>query len=296
MMKELKSLFSELPNASNFIGTLIAKNVYFDKEFDRPYDFLASLFSINDMENRVLEDEGILEKRYKNQIESIHSMEGHTLIRVASRVRNHNFDAFLGSQFFSLGIPSNHLRKNYGFRYFESQLMFEGLDISRLKKYMESLFSEQHLEIMQCTYTLAKASSVNSRTIQKLVVTNPYTKGLKDLMMAFAASNVSEKRSYFQRALGNLAHIKYYYLEALYYYCLFLKANDDAEFDTKVNEGLADSQAYFYQYLVFLFNRLKVASRIPYTFTYSFYPIAGLEGFVEEHDRRWEAKFKEAGD
>ena len=174
-------------------------------------------------------------------------MEGYTLQWINSLVQNVNTDYYLEADLFYLGIPYNRLMKNGGFYYYEREFMFNKLDVSSLKKYISNLYMEEHLEIMQCTYTLSKIENLDDNVIKKLVVTNPYTKGLKELMYAFNAKADENKRDLFKQALKHLFHIKYYYLEALYYYCCFLKDVEDEEYRRKLDEGLDLSQTYFYQ-------------------------------------------------
>ena len=141
-------------------------------------------------------------------------MEGHTLKVIRSIIINEDFTRSLFSHFYYLGIIGNFQTKSTDpFYYFEYNLRINQLDINELEKHIEALFMEEHLQIMQCTYILSKVKSLNNKIIKKLVVTNPYTNGLKNLMLAFNSSKNDEKKHYFEVALKNLFHIKYYYLE-----------------------------------------------------------------------------------
>jgi hypothetical protein len=193
-------------------------------------------------------------------------MEGHTLIRIESFIKNENYrKAFSDAHFFYLGITDNISRKKEGFYYFEYELMHNSCDAEKLRKYIGSLYMDEHLEIMQSTYTLSKIEKLDKKTITKLVVTNPYTKGLKDLMLAFNSNNDEKKKDYFNRALNNLSHIKYYYLEALYYYSIFLK-----------------------EYNLFS----NIGNKTQYNFEYSFYPTLGLKEYVTKHNEFWKSEFE----
>ncbi len=111
-------------------------------------------------------------------------------------------------------------------------------------------------------------------------------------MFAFIASTNNEKIMHFEEALQNLFHIKYYYLEAIYHYCIFLQNENEVEFRIKLEEGLELSKQFYYQYLFYLFSNLENNSNIPYLCKYDFYPNPSLEKYVLEHNSRWEDFFK----
>lgn len=289
----LLDYFEDLPFAKTLLDVHNLHNTYFHKEFDKTYSSLNCLLSIDEMELRVFKNEDYLEERYKDIISNIHSMEGHTIQYVKSYINNDNTNTYLDSDFFYLGISDNISRKKDGFYYYEYELMFERLNVKKLEEYILSLYPEDHLEIMQSTYTLSKVKSLNTKDIQKLVVTNPYTRGLKELMFAFISESSEEKIRHFKEALKNLYHIKYYYLEALYYYCKYLKYYDNNKFIIKINEGLSMSNTFCYQYLSYLFKKLKEELNEKYVFNYSYYPIENLEEYVKMHNDSWEKYFKE---
>lgn len=291
-LNKVKDYFSDLPNAQILIKVLALNKEYFHFEFDNSYQELSNSLSVSDMENRVFEKEDYIEKLYKSIISNIHSMEGHTLKRIECFINNNHVETFSSSHFFYLGITENISRKNDGFYHYEYELMHNNCNIHKLKNYIDSLYMDQHLEIMQCTYTLSKIEKLDIKTIQKLVVTNPYTKGLKELMFAFNAEKNDIKKSHFEEALYNLSHIKYYYLEALYYYSIFLKDYNHQDFIKNKQVGLEKSKEFHYQYIYFLFNNIDNKKNLIYKFEYSFYPTINLSDFVMEHNEYWETEFK----
>lgn len=289
-LSQVKEYFSDLPNANILIKVLALNKEYFHFEFDNSYDQLSQFLSVSEMGNRIFEKEDYIEQRYKSIISNIHSMEGHTLIAIESFIKNDNYTkAYSDAHFFYLGITENIARKKYGFYYFEYELMHNNCDSEKLKRYIDSLYMDEHLEIMQSTYTLSKIEKLDKKTIAKLVVTNPYTKGLKELMLAFNSNNDEKKKDYFRKALNNLSHIKYYYLEALYYYSLFLQEYDKEEFIRKKQEGLSKSKQFHYQYIHHLFSTIE--NKTVYNFEYSFYPTESLKEYVNKHNEFWKSEF-----
>lgn len=295
-LNNLKVYFSDIQNADKLMAVLYYRSIYYYQEFDYSYVKLTSYLPVEEMQKRVIEQEDYVESRYKNLVSTIHAMEGYTLQRIALLVQNSNTNYYINSEFFYLGIPYNISTQREGFYYFEYELMFNRLDISSLKKYISTLYMEEHLEIMQSTYTLSKIEKLDDNVIKKLVVTNPYTKGLKELMFAFNAKSNEDKHKFFKQALKNLFHIKYYYLEALYYYCLFLKQIEDEEYNERLGEGLKLSKKYFYQYLNHLFKNIEHNTNHSYTFTYDYYQLPGLKEFVNNHNSEWEIILKKDED
>ena len=109
-------------------------------------------------------------------------------------------------------------------------------------------------------------------------------------MLAFNSNSDEKKKDYFKKALNNLSHIKYYYLEALYYYSLFLKEYDIEEFLKTKQEGLSKSKQFHYQYIFHLFNNME--NKTEYNFEYSFYPTLGLKEYVSKHNEFWKSEFE----
>ena len=291
-LTKIKAYFSDTENADQLISVLKNRHIYYYEEFDDSYELLSSILSNMQMSKREMEKESFLEKRYKNLISIIHCMEGFTLEFINSKIKNESHDSFIDYAFFYLGIPFNISRNNLSFYFFEYKLMYKLLDQDELENYIINLHQVEHLEIMQCTYTLSKVKKLKKQTIQKLVVTNPYTNGLKKLMLAQICDKQEEIIEHYENALKALFHIKYYYLESLFYFANYLRDVDVNRFTKIVNEGLELSQKFYYQYLTFLFKNIELQTKPSYPFSYTFYPIKGLEEYVEEHNKRWEERFE----
>lgn len=293
LLNNLKSYFSEITNSEKLIDVLFLNKSYFYSEFDLSYKKLNDILSVEKMETRVFNEEDYIEYRYKNIISHIHSMEGYTFQRIQSFINNDNkITNYLVPHFFYLGIPNSISRKQSDFYFYEEELMFNRLNIIEIENYISDLFMDEHLEIMQCTYTLSKVKKLDKNTIQKLVVTNPYTKGLKELMSAFNDDVKENKIRHFENALNHLEHIKYYYLEALFFYCLYLKDVNYVDYKIKLDEGLNKSKLFKYQHLDYLFENIGNSKKKNYIFSYEYYGVQGLENYVEIHNIEWEKVFK----
>lgn len=287
-IKSLILFFEEIPHSNIFIEVLLQRVQYYYNEFDDSYEILCGYLSVDQMIDRKIEIEDNLEKRYRNLVADIHSMEGYSLQYIISLVKNNYTNIYNDSTFFYLGISHKFSLRENGFYYFEYKLRNRQLDVDKLENYISGLYMEEHLEKMQCTYTLSKIKDVNLKEIRKLVVTNPYTQGLKDLMFAFNTPDNSVKKKHFRFALRNLYHIKYYYLEALYYYCVYLKDINDKLYSDNIKEGLRLSKQYHYQYIQFLFENIEKDNKPQYVFSYDYYSIDGLEEYINSYNEVWE--------
>lgn len=267
-------------DAEMLIKVMILRGDYYHNEFDNSYKQLSKYLSVTEMLNRDFRAENYLEKRWKDLISIIHSMEGYTIQYLESNINN--LQQINISEYHYLGISNlNFTMKQDPFYYFENQLRNNEIVIQELKKHINGLFMEEHLQIMQCTYTLSKLEEIPHHKIRKMVVTNPYTRGLKNLMLAFNTINSEDKSKYFEIALENLQHIKYYYLEAIYFYAQFLKVIKSTKYNDIVAEGINLVKQYKYQYLDYLFTNLLHEKEDKYSFSYKYYDINGLEEYFD---------------
>jgi len=138
------------------------------------------------------------------------------------------------------------------------------LNLSALKEYLDSLYVKDHLEKMQVHYILAKHERVERETIQKLVVTNPYTDGLKNLMYAWVEEDEAQKIDYFQQGIAKLTHIKYYHIEGIYWYAKYLKIIDHADYQSQLERGYQLATDCHYRFLLHQFINLKKGTDEPY--------------------------------
>lgn len=289
---ELGNYFADLDKANTLLSTMVLSNRYYHKEFDQTLKDMSKILPSEKLESRVFKDESRVENKINKLISSIHSMEGETLKHLNCHIKNNDVSAYLHIDMFYLGIPVKISNANANFYKFEYDLMFDQVNISELEKYIKSLFADENLEIMQCTYLLSKVKAVDNNRVKKLVVTNPYTAGLMHLMLAFNSKEGQEKRNNFNKALAYLKHIKYYYLEALYLFCVYLKEINHQDFLTKYEEGISLTERYKYQFLAFKFSKLKEDRLKPYICDWDYYNIPDLKSYVERFAKHWDAELK----
>lgn len=283
-LTNLIEYFEEVEFSRELIDVIIHRANYYQNEFDYSYIEMTKMLSVQQMEERDYKNEEHNEQNWKDLIMNIHSMEGFTINFLKSLIKNKTYNRRLYSEYHYLGLENiSFIKKNSLFYYNENLVRNNSLDIDELVADIDNFYMEEHLQIMQCTYTLSKVKKIPLKNIKKLVVTNPYTRGLKNLMFAFNTDNKEDKLEYFKAALNNLKHIKYYYLEALYYYSKFLKDIKSELYNETVLKGLELSQRHKYQYLDHLFNNLFLNQNYKYSFSYDYYELSGLEDYINKH-------------
>ncbi len=94
--------------------------------------------------------------------------------------------------------------------------------MKRIDAFIGWLHKKDHIERMQTSYTRAKLLPLQRRKIESLVVLNPYTKGLKKLMLAFIETDAAKADALYREAAENLWYIPYYHIEYLYFHAKFL--------------------------------------------------------------------------
>jgi ABC-type dipeptide/oligopeptide/nickel transport system ATPase subunit len=239
---------------------------YFYGKFDVVYKELQRKYSLYEIQRKVLNDNKI-EKLNVENIMSLYGMEGYQYEEVKF---------FLGQGRLNISlfqIGEFNLCKQYSeqriwqHRFFQYELALSAntIDIKLLKKYIENLYKTQFIEKMQSSYTLLKANKteVSLKDINKLIITNPFTAGLKTLMLAIKDEKNCSKEMY-EKAIKKLFHIKYYHVEAILLYCEYLKEKNDEDYQIWFSNGKSLATKHYYRYLLHRFNCLENNLNIPY--------------------------------
>jgi hypothetical protein len=83
-------------------------------------------------------------------------------------------------------------------------------------------------------------------------------------MFAFCETDIEKANDYYQQAIINLRHIKYYYVEAIYFYSKFLKKHELKEYDVIYETGYELTKNHYYRYLEYLFDELETPTGLEY--------------------------------
>jgi hypothetical protein len=143
---------------------------------------------------------------------------------------------------------------------FESQLNLGSLDVEELKEHCNNIYLKDNITRAQCYYTLAKVDELSDEIVESLKVVNPYTAGLKQVILAWKEMDYFKANTLFEMALGNLIHIKYFYIEVLFYYCVFLKDKDEERYLIELNKGKELAEGHCYRFLLHKFIQLELGT------------------------------------
>lgn len=270
-LKEQNLVF-ENPNQKLCYDVSILVLKYFNGEFNSSYEKLRTILPLDKLLD--LNSNDSIEEVTQRAAMSIYSMEGETLISSQLTISKERDLVHYPPSFFQLGFFSSGLisKLNPNFTSLETSYALGLLNKKKIEEYIEkNLYEKSHLEITQTNYIKAKMGLLNKRAITPLVTVNPYTIGLKQLMFAFVESDYDAKQSFFNQALENLIHIKYYYVEALFFYATFLKENQQPDFAEIHLKGADLARKHQYRYLSHKFDQL--INETNYEYDVSNYPL-----------------------
>lgn len=247
-----------------FESTLI-KLKYYDGLFDEAYEQLKRNFPIEsicqfDLSIKTVRWAGI-------NMMWLYSMEGNELSSIAFDEKLRTVSRTYHRELFCLGeyhLPVIDVMQPSFFS-FDLLNNLSLLQLDKLDVYLNKLHDSSHVNRMEIHYVKAKMGYGSIDETSKLVEVNPFTSGLKQLMFAFDGQDEATAKSFYLAALDNLKHIKYYYVEALYFYAKFLKECEDPLFDEIFQQGIGLAQTHYYRFLIYQFEGLKTPKFKPYS-------------------------------
>ncbi|MDF7799471.1 SIR2 family protein [Pontiellaceae bacterium B1224] len=268
----LKSFIQELSRiVKNFEGReracvdmILLSARYFDGDFDRAFFDLKRAVKLEELAllDRNKGSECILAGLAFN----IYMMEGElltvALYRSEHRLGNSNYEHV----FLYLGEFNQELMTRSSDNFFKLEVMGNMglLSCGSIDAYLSGLYDKTHLERMQSSYTRSKLCPLERKQVETLVVVNPYTRGLKGLMLAFVEPDIVAADALYRESIEHLSHIKYYYVEALYYYSAFLQRHNMPEFEVRYQQGFALAKKHHYRFLQYRFEQLLDPTGISY--------------------------------
>lgn len=196
----------------------------------------------------------------------LYRMEGEALWAAEYNAKYHvNSSRYLGSLVY-LGEYRTELAVVCQDDFFTFEALFNLglLDVKRIDAYLVGLYEKDHIERMQTSYTRAKLLPLQRRKIEPLVVVNPYTKGLKKLMLAFTEEDAEKANALYREAAEHLWHIRYYHVEALYFHSKFLHQQNADDFAEVHQRGLELAQKHHYRFLQYQFDELLHQTGLAY--------------------------------
>jgi hypothetical protein len=260
------------------VNAILLHARYFDGDFKNAFDELKQLAPLGSLAS--LDRSNLNEQLLVDNALNIYRMEGEALYEAKYEVENDIFRIGLPAFSLSLGELNQQLSESYPNGFFPLEIRTNlGLPTHKeIDDYLTELYDKDHLERMQVSYTRSKIMPLDREKIEKLVIVNPYTRGLKNLMLAFIEQDVAASNELFQQAIEQLEHIKYYYVEALYFYAKFMQEQSQDEFESIYKKGLTLSQKHYYRFLQYRFEQLINPTGKPYS--PQDYPLPNNEDFT----------------
>jgi hypothetical protein len=255
-----KSHFSDIENGEVLVETMIINTLYWVKDFEKtfknlqiilPYEKLMELDNSNSIQNKIL----------ANAI-GVYECEGYSykIIELLNKVEF--YSEGIVHRLYKLGYLSKAVKlieqtkSEDKFAILEVKNSLKKIDAEYIYQHISELYKKESLEIVQCTYVLSKRMDIAEEDLRKLVISNPYTKGLITLMKISALDNEQDINDAYISAIADLKHVKYYYLEAILNYCSYLQSMRLKEFKYWYDKGYEIAKKYHFSYMVFLFEKL----------------------------------------
>ncbi|KDC50397.1 SIR2 family protein [Pseudoalteromonas sp. S3431] len=253
---------------------------YYNGEFDAAYEELKSLITIGSLSTLSAKYERgrVLESIVFNIAANLYGMEGYVLDKIVHDIKfnSYRFIALGSTVQVATNVEPLMSLVITDLDYFEAQgYLYGAINLNQLNHSIDDLYENQHMERVQLTYLKSRETYVSYEAIDKLVSVNPYTRGLKKLMYAFSCEYEQSSEleynelneniiRYYQSALPDLSHIKFYYVQALYFYARFLQKADSIDFETIYEKGLGLTKRHHYRYWQHRFLLLKQPNLGPY--------------------------------
>lgn len=214
----------------------------------------------------------LIEKILFRRAIDIYAMEGEVLLELRYDAENRGHYRGYSSTLFQVGEinPTLLVGNKFGFYTLETKYALGILDVDEIDNDISRAYEKDHIDLMQLHYiksklSLEKKRGIDTQAIRSLVIVNPYTRGLQQLMLAFASDKPTEAIALYEQALSNLIHIKYYYVEALFYYARFLQMHNlQSEFNKIYQDGHALACKHYYRWLRYRFEDLIEKKTLPY--------------------------------
>jgi SIR2-like domain len=245
-----------------YFDLILLKSQYYAGNFSEVFSRLKQLMPLNVLKK--FQPLSSIEKSIGGIPIRIYGMEGEEFLELEYDIKN-SVDYYGYSQpLFQLGELNITLLEKCktGCSTLESKLALGILDNEEVDKYIRSAYEKDHLELMELHYIKTKLNFKNKKiidvqNINSLVIVNPYTLGLQQLMLAFASDIPTEAIALYEQALNNLAHIKYFYVEALLHYARYLQQqNLQSEFNKIHHMGYELACRHYYRWLRYQFEDL----------------------------------------
>ncbi|MCX6232666.1 MAG: NB-ARC domain-containing protein [Bacteroidetes bacterium] len=265
ILRDKKDYFNDIKDGCLAIELIILSTIYYTKEFDQVFAAIEKLVSLKDISKYIKLDSKKEFTKINSVIYinsgSIYDCQGYSLELLKLKIKHKLYNISMEAELYRVGFLKlayevSNLNFNKKFFNYEISLANNLLKLDEIENYINQLYKKDTLEIIQANYTKLKLSRNNNKIdTKKFIITNPYTKGLINLMNAIQEENVEKKTFFFNEALIYLKNIKFFYLEALLMYSMFLKEHNPINSKKMLELGFKISKKYQFMYLHYNFSK-----------------------------------------
>ncbi|GCD11650.1 SIR2 family protein [Clostridium tagluense] len=256
-LAQLNDYFDSIQDGKLLFNLIKIKTDYNLGNFDTAFRNLKKIISFTEFRN-VLDKDNLFRIIIANAF-ALYFWEGDAFEFCKWMIENKlKFLRYYNDAVFELGKYTKIIDHNNEKTFFDFDIAFNrgSLNEEELINYINNIYPNNHLEKMQIHYLKSKQEKLDRNHITNLVVTNPYTLGLQNLMYAFIEKDKEKAIEYYMRATENLKHIKYYYVECIYYFSSFLKEIEHTDYDYWLNKGYTLAKQHYYGFLIYRFECL----------------------------------------
>ncbi|GGG45479.1 hypothetical protein GCM10011414_13790 [Croceivirga lutea] len=263
-LNKIEHLFSENENGVKLIKLIKLHLLFWCKRFSGVSNEVKGLITKQEIQLLDLEDK--VEKMIYGKAMSINTCEGDSLFLVEDYIKRKYLQPNIINEIYRVGFKKIALElieyeSDPDFGNYEIMLANDCLSEDDLVNYLKRLYKKETLELIQTTYTRLKLNPKIEIDTSSFVVTNPYTQGMVYLIKAIKETDIDLKNKHFLNALNHLQHIRYYYVEAIFQYCSFLKmAGKTKDFTKYLEIGLKQSTKFSFYYLKHKFLKFEDSS------------------------------------
>ena len=277
-MKQSITLFNEQSSLYKLMRMHILGNEYYLGNFDRSYKKILN--ELPPEEWLSLDFTNPIERKIFLTASLIYCNEG-MAFKETLYLRDNSFrHSYYSSALIHLGVFNKKLAEicNQNSESLYVKWACGQLSLDELTIYIDHLHPKEHINIASMLILKAKLTTVNKEEITKLVVVNPYTKGIKYLLNAMHTSDKHEAKAFFNKALPELKHIKFAYTAAQFDFATWLYRQGEEQFEDIYIEGLESAKKFHFHFLQHSFLQITADDKIDYN--EADYPFPDNESFI----------------
>lgn len=300
VVKSKKEYFSDIDNAPLLIDLLEIHTLYWSRKFESTFSRLQKIFPFDRLNTLNLNNK-IERSLFFNSL-PVYECEGYSYEIIELLIAKDFYNVKIEHKLFKLGYIEesykliHDLSLEEDFSTLEIKNVSEDVDAKYIQEYVNSLYKKKVLEIVQSTYVLSRHIDISESALRKLVVSNPYTRGLITIMNIPNLEDLSEIKKNYEDAIADLKHIKYYWIEAILEFCKYLKSVRDEDFKKWFELGMNSAKEYRFGYLIFLFDNIDGTAGV-LEFSQEYYvekyvQINGLLPYIKKYTKKRQERKK----